>query len=61
MKTDYDVIIVGAGPAGASCAKHLVDNGVKTLVIEKKKLPRHKCGGSYLKCYHHNKLEYRSL
>ncbi len=43
MKTDYDVIIIGAGPAGASCAKHLVDNGVKTLIIEKRELPRYKC------------------
>ena len=39
----FDVIIIGAGPAGASCANELVKNGVKTLVIEKKKLPRYKC------------------
>lgn len=43
MKVDYDVIIIGAGPAGVSCAKQLVDNGVKTLIIEKNKLPRLKC------------------
>jgi menaquinone-9 beta-reductase len=43
MDNDYDVIIIGSGPAGISCAKSLVENKIKTLVIERKKLPREKC------------------
>jgi flavin-dependent dehydrogenase len=42
----FDVIIIGAGPAGSSCAKILSDNGVSVLVVDKKKFPRIKscCG-----------------
>lgn len=41
-----DVIVVGAGPAGSSCAKALVDAGVDVLVLEKDHLPRYKtCSG----------------
>ncbi|MBN2063061.1 MAG: NAD(P)/FAD-dependent oxidoreductase [Deltaproteobacteria bacterium] len=41
-----DVAIVGAGLSGAACAKRLVDAGYETIVLEKKKLPRHKvCSG----------------
>jgi flavin-dependent dehydrogenase len=43
---DYDVIVIGGGPGGAAAAKAAVDGGLKTLLVEKKKLPRHKpCDG----------------
>lgn len=34
----YDVIIIGAGPAGLNCAKKLGDSKLKVLLIEKKKI-----------------------
>lgn len=43
MEESYEVIIVGAGPAGAAAAKVLFEAGVKVLVIEQKRLPRYKC------------------
>ncbi len=43
---DYDVVVVGGGPAGAAAARAAMQGGLKTLLIEKKKLPRHKpCSG----------------
>lgn len=42
----YDVIVVGAGPTGATAAKILAENGCKVLLTEKFKLPRYKsCSG----------------
>jgi geranylgeranyl reductase family protein len=42
----YDVIIVGAGPGGASAAYTLGKAGLRVLVLEKETLPRYKaCGG----------------
>jgi len=41
-----DILIVGAGPAGAAAARELVGKGYRVLVVEKKKLPRYKvCSG----------------
>ena len=41
-----DVIIVGGGPAGSSCAWALRDSGLDVLVVDRAAFPRHKlCGG----------------
>ncbi len=36
MKTDYDIIVVGAGPAGSTTACHAAKNGARVLLIEKR-------------------------
>lgn len=42
----FDAIIVGGGPAGATCAWRLVQTGYKVLVLDKKVFPRDKvCAG----------------
>lgn len=42
----YDIIIVGAGPAGAVLAYLLAKFGLRVLILEKARLPRYKtCGG----------------
>ncbi|MEQ1830166.1 MAG: NAD(P)/FAD-dependent oxidoreductase [Pirellula sp.] len=42
----YDVLIVGAGPSGSTCARKLCQSGLRTLVIDRKDFPRDKpCAG----------------
>ncbi len=45
----YDVIVIGAGPAGCTAAKTLAGNGFRVLLAEKFKLPRYKsCSGQLI-------------
>ncbi|MDD5448712.1 MAG: NAD(P)/FAD-dependent oxidoreductase [Actinomycetota bacterium] len=52
MKEDYDVIIVGAGPAGIFCALELVRNSdLSILILEKGKKPdKRKCASPFGAC-----------
>jgi flavin-dependent dehydrogenase len=43
MSKAWDVIVVGAGPGGAVAAKKCAAAGLRTLLLEKKKMPRDKC------------------
>jgi geranylgeranyl reductase family protein len=46
VKSSYDVIIVGAGPASATLGHALARKGIEVLILEKEKLPRYKaCAG----------------
>ena len=45
----YDVIVVGAGPAGSTAAKTLAEKGRKVLLAERAKMPRYKsCSGQLI-------------
>ncbi len=50
LANHYDVLIVGAGPAGSSCALALKDAGLKVTIIDKaKSFPRDKiCGDAII-------------
>lgn len=45
---NYDVIIIGAGPAGTTAAAILAEKGRRVLVLEKEKFPRYHIGESLM-------------
>lgn len=48
MSSDYDVAIIGGGPAGSSAAILLAQKGRKVVVLEREKFPRFHIGESLL-------------
>lgn len=42
----FDVIVVGAGPGGASAAYHLARGGARVALIDRHQFPRDRVGGS---------------
>ena len=54
----YDVIVVGGGPGGSVAAKRCAQSGLKTLLLERKKLPRDKvCSGMVMGPWANNIIE----
>src|SRR3954470_18350152 len=47
-RSDYEVIIIGAGPAGATAAAFLAEKGRRVLVLEKEQFPRYHVGESLM-------------
>lgn len=46
----FDVIVIGAGPAGSTASKILAEKGFHVLLAERLKMPRYKsCSGQLIK------------
>lgn len=50
MKTDYDVVVIGGGPAGSTAANLVAQRGFRVLCVERERFPRFHIGESLLPC-----------
>ncbi len=48
MTEEFDAIIVGGGPAGASAGIHLAASGARVLLAERERFPRAKLCGEFI-------------
>jgi geranylgeranyl reductase family protein len=52
LNDNYDVIVIGAGPAGCTTAALVAEKGWNTLLLEREKMPRFHVGESLMpECY----------
>ena len=48
VSTQFDVIVVGSGPAGSASAIAAADRGLRVLLLEATRFPRHKVCGEFV-------------
>ena len=48
MNNDFDCIVIGGGPAGATVATLVAEKGHRVLVLERFRFPRHRIGESLM-------------
>ena len=55
----FDVVVVGGGPGGSAAAKRCAREGFKTLLLEKRRLPRDKvCTGMIMGPWAHDVIQW---
>jgi len=61
LPKSYDIIIVGAGPSGSTCATLLARGGAHVLLLEKSSFPRDKTCGDFISARLKDNLEKSNL
>lgn len=61
MSEEMDVIVIGAGIAGSSCALQLAKQGHRTLLLDRQEFPRHKTCGEFMSPETREMLEYLGI
>ncbi|QOS78906.1 NAD(P)/FAD-dependent oxidoreductase [Paenibacillus sp. JNUCC31] len=61
MSKPIDVIVIGAGIAGSTCALQLAKQGHRTLLLDRQEFPRHKTCGEFMSPETKEMLEYLGI